>query len=409
MPPSPVARTVSRRSADIGVARFGAVALAYASLRVAIALFTDTFMTTCRSISPLSFLLVSLVSLAGCTRASDAASTPPASLGAHPGSAVPAESETPINVRVALPTPLPAMQGKSLIGRVEAGEELPLAFLSAGVVDTVHVDIGDRVRKGQLLASLQAIDLDAAAVSARTQSTLAGKQLARFQQLYQQRYVSLHELDTARSNAAVAEQELRRASHLQRYARIVAPVDGIVLARQVRPGEIVSQGQSVLTVGGLGKGWLVRTEVPDRAVAEMDIDDPVSILLDGLPGTALAGRVVRIAGAATASSGNVVLEVRALEPVAPLRSGMIARILLPTRSLATSQLSVPMSALVDVEGSNATLFIARAGRAQRTSVALGDFSEGRVEIVSGLHADDRVVVGGASYVIDQARLRENVL
>nr|WP_243840374.1 efflux RND transporter periplasmic adaptor subunit [Xanthomonas euroxanthea] len=301
------------------------------------------------------------------------------------------------------------MQGKSLIGRVEAGEELPLAFLAAGVVDTVQVDIGDRVRKGQLLASLQAIDLDAAAVSARTQSTLAGQQLARFQQLYQQRYVSLHELDTARSNAAVAEQELRRASHLQRYARIVAPVDGIVLARQVRPGEIVSQGQPVLTVGGLGKGWLVRTEVPDRAAAEMDIDDPVRILLDGLPGTALAGRVVRIAGAATASSGNVVLEVRVLEPVAPLRSGMIARILLPTRSLATSQLSVPMSALVDVEGSNATLFIARAGRAQRTSVALGDFSEGRVEIVSGLHADDRVVVGGASYVIDQARLRENVL
>lgn len=367
-------------------------------------------MTTSRATSPLSFLLVSLVSLAGCTRSSDAAGTPPTSVGPATDAAVSAaELGVPIDVRVATPTPLPAMQGKPLIGRVEAGEELPLAFLTAGVVDAVHVDIGDRVRKGQLLASLQATDLDAAAVSARTQSTLAGQQLARFQQLYQQRYVSLHELDTARSNAAVAEQELHRAAHLQRYARIVAPVDGIVLARQVRPGEIVSQAQAVLTVGGVGKGWLVRTEVPDRAVAAVDIDDPVRVLLDGLPGTTLEARVVRIAGAATASSGNVVMEIRIVEPAAPLRSGMIARIALPTKPAATQRLSVPMSALVDVQGSNATLFIARAGRAQRTSVALGDFSEGRVEIASGLRANDRVVIGGASYVIDQARLRESVL
>ncbi|WP_369916133.1 efflux RND transporter periplasmic adaptor subunit [Xanthomonas sp. NCPPB 3005] len=314
-----------------------------------------------------------------------------------------------IDVRTALPAPLQPGRRKPLIGRVEAGEELPLAFLAAGVVDAVRVDIGDRVRKGQVLASLQATDLDAAAVSARTQSRLAEQQLARFQQLYQQRYVSLHELDSARSTAAVAEQELRRAAHLQRYARIVAPADGIVLARQVRPGEIVSQGQTVLTVAGLDKGWLVRAEVPDRDVAALAIDAPVQIALDAAPGAALDGRVSRIAGAASASSGTVALEIRILTPHAALRSGMIARVALPATVPATPRLSVPMSALIDVEGTQAALFVVREGRAQRSAVAIGELADGRVEISSGLRADDRVVIGGASYVVDRARVRESVL
>ena len=355
-----------------------------------------TLLTTCRSV-----ILAAVVMTTGCSKNEthpDAALTP-----------APNSHDVSIDVRVATPLPLAKAQRQSIVGRVEAGEEVSLAFLAPGVVDSVRVDIGDTVRKGQLLASMQATDLDASVTSARQQARLAQQQLARFEELFQQRYVSLNELDTAKTNALVSDQELRRATHMQRYSQIVAPTKGIVLARHVRAGEIVSQGQQILTVAGVGDGWLVRAEVPDRDVSDLDLGDRVGISLDGLRDASLDGRIARIGGAANATSGNLVLEIRLLPPHPQLRSGMIARVSLPAKRSTGERMSVPMSALVDVEGSQATVFVVKNGRAARQSVGLGELVDGRVEITSGITTLSQVVVAGTSYLYDDAPVTQGTL
>lgn len=315
-------------------------------------------------------------------------------------------AQAPVDVRLERPTPFPENHNAAFIGRVEAGEEVPLGFLSAGVVQELRVDVGDRVSKGQVLAWLESTDLDAAETAARQQVVHASSHLRRLEELYGDRYVSLAELESARTNAAVAQQELRRTKHALRYAQIVAPSNGTVLARHVRAGEVVAAGQDVLRVSGVHRAWLVRAEVPDRVISSIGVGQEASILIDGTPDAALGGRISRIAGAANASSGNLMLEVEILQPTEVLRSGMIARVQFQPSAGTTPLLSVPLGALLDVEGKDGFVFVERLGRAHRQKVTIGALANGRAEVVSGLKADANVVVAGASYVVEGNQVRE---
>ncbi len=312
------------------------------------------------------------------------------------------------------------------IGRLEAAEEANAGFVSAGVIAAVEVEIGDRIRAGQVLARLDTTALDANVAQARDHLAQARRDLVRLRSLNERQLIARQQYDDAATRVDLAEAAARSAGYAQRYGRIVAAADGVVLARLAEPGEVVTAGQPVLRLSGEREGWQLTVELADRDGAQIQPGDEAEVEIDAAPGQRFPARIVRVGGSASARSGAIAVELRVIAPKASLRSGLVAkaRIRLPGQRMS----AVPVSALVEADLGRGIIFIAEpaAGgllRARRHEVRLGELrggmphegmqqegmqEEGMIEIVAGLPADAQVVVAGAAFLRDGETVRRLV-
>lgn len=331
---------------------------------------------------------------------------------------------------VEIATPLTSADRREVraIGRLEAAEEANVGFASAGVVAAVGVEIGDRVRAGQVLARLDSTALDANVAQARENVAQARRDLIRLRSLNERQLIARQQYDDAATRVDLAEAAARSAGYAQRYGRIVAAADGVVLARLAEPGEVVTAGQPVLRLSSEGEGWQLNVELADRDGAQIRPGDDAEVEIDAAPGKRFPARVVRVGGSANARSGAIAVQLRVLAPEAGLRSGLVAkaRLRLPEQRIS----AVPVSALVEADLGRGVVYVAEpaAGgllRARRREVRLGELRdgmrhegvqqegtqddgmqhdgmqhEGMIEIVAGLPADAQVIVAGAAFLRD---------
>ncbi len=312
-----------------------------------------------------------------------------------------AVSEEAAVVEIATPSRPEGKETATGIGRLEANDEATLAFTTAGVVSDISVDIGDRVRSGQVLARLDSTVLDANAREANEQLAQAKRDLERAEGLVARQLVARQQLDDAKTALEVAEARLRAARFGQRFGQVVAATEGRVLARLVEPGEVVAAGQPVLRVSGDGSGWILPVTLADRDGLRVRPGSPAEVRFDALPDLTLPAVVERVAGEASATSGGIVVELAIAGQPSLLRSGLVgkARIALAGDDAG---LRIPASALLDADTEGAEVFVVEAGRAQRRTLRLGDVRADGVAVLEGLQADDPVVVGGAAFLVDGA-------
>jgi RND family efflux transporter MFP subunit len=318
--------------------------------------------------------------------------------GCDGAASAPAIAPPAVPVSIASPVSLAALSTTHAVGRLEAADESTLSFRTGGVVDTVRVDIGDRVRRGQLLATLESVDVAATVTRAQQQRDLAARDVERWTVLADRQLVARKTADDARTTLRTAEAELSAARFAQRYTSIIAAADGVVLERRAEPGETVAGGQPVLRVSGEGGGWTLRLEVADRDAVRIVPDADAQVQVDAFPTTPLSAKVVRIGGQANRNSGAVSVELAVADGGLALKSGLVAK-----ADIALSQdagLAVPVEALVRAEGSAGTVMVVRNGVARRLSVTLGKVEGEHVAVTSGLPANAQVIVQGAAYVDD---------
>jgi RND family efflux transporter MFP subunit len=301
--------------------------------------------------------------------------------------------------------PQPAADAAAIraIGRLEAAGETSLGFPVGGVVAAVEVEIGDRVRAGQLLARLDLTALDADVAQAGEQLARARRDLARTEALVARQLVPRQQGDDARTQVEVAAAGLRSAGYSQRYGRIEAPADGVVLSRFVEPGEVVLPGQPVVRTSSQGGSWLLPVQLADRDAAAIQPGAPATVTVDGAPGLAFEARVLRIGGQASATSGAIEVELQVLASPAQLRSGMVAKAYI--RQDAGDELMIPVAAVLRADDGKAWLMVVEDGLARQREVALGEVRGESVQVMRGLSPEDQVITAGAAYVDDGAPVR----
>lgn len=331
-------------------------------------------------------------------------------------------SETPAlpakTVEIAAPQASFDRREVRAVGRLEAAEEANVGFASSGVIAAVEVEIGDRVRAGEVLARLDTTALDANVAQARDHLTQARRDLVRLRSLNERQLIARQQYDDAATRVDLAEAAARSAGYAQRYGRIAAAADGVVLARLAEPGEVVTAGQPVLRLSGEREGWRLIVELADRDGAQIQPGDEAEVDIDAAPGKPFPARVVRVGGSASARSGAIAVELRVTAPEAGLRSGLVAkaRIRLPGQRMS----AVPVSALVEADLGRGVVYVAEpaaggALRARRREVRLGELRDGMrhegmqhdgmIEIVAGLPADAQVIVAGAAFLRDGDTVR----
>jgi len=304
-------------------------------------------------------------------------------------------------VRTSVSASGPAAPAIATTGRVETHDEMRLSFKVGGVIRSLPVQLGDRVRKGQRLAAIDPTEIAAQVAQARESAQKARRDLERGERLYADEVISLEQLEAQRTAAAVAEAQLEAAQFNQSYAVIVAPRDGTVLQRLAEERELVPAGQPVVVLGAMDRGFVVRAALSDREVVQLALNDGAEVRTDAFPGQVLAGRVSEIATAAEPGTGLFPIEVRLDETPTKLVTGLVAKLsITPSSARAAALTYVPIAAVVEGSGRRASVFVVDGDKARRREVEVAFIGPDSVALASGLEPGVRIVTDGALYLED---------
>lgn len=304
----------------------------------------------------------------------------------------------------------PAAEGlTAYAGEIRAREETALSFRVGGNLIRRQVDVGDRVRKGDLLAELDPGDLRLQVASLQAQLTAAEAQLARARadharvaSLAKDQLVSRSSLDqqTAALRAAEGQARAARAQFdLSRnqagYSQLRAPRDGVIASRLIEAGQVVEAGKSVFSLAVDG-GREVAFALPEATIRDFTVGQPVVIELWSARGHQVSGRIREIAPAADAQARTYAVRAT-LDPGNPQRIdlGQSARVYVPAAQRAAS-MRLPLSAVQRGETGATVVWVVdpKAPKARRVPVRIGPYAADGVAVLSGLRPADWVVVAG---------------
>lgn len=302
----------------------------------------------------------------------------------------------------------------TLPGFIKPLQQATLYAKTPGYLKKINVDKGDSVKAGDLLAELEAPELEADL--GKSEAELASKQprylfakqefdrLTKAQKtspdlvLPQMLEKAKSELDSAKAEFDIVESNAKRIRALIAFTKITAPFDGIVTARMVDPGAFVpaatSGSPATAAIVTLMDFKTVRAQV---AVPEVDASfvakgQPVEASVEGLAGKVFKGSVTRFSYALDEATRTMLVESELTNSALELRPGMYATIKVGVQK-HDDVLLIRTEGLV-MEKANAFVFTNAGGKAKKNPVVLG-FNDGKsVEIASGLDASAEVLEPG---------------
>ncbi|MEZ2738910.1 MULTISPECIES: efflux RND transporter periplasmic adaptor subunit [Comamonadaceae] len=308
-----------------------------------------------------------------------------------------------------------ARTGESFIGTLRARQRAELGFESAGRISAILVDVGDRVRSGQVLARLDespALRRIEKAQADRTSAVAAlaerTTQLRQNESLAKDQIISAPTLESVQTQYRIAQSQLQAAEAALALAqrelalsRITAPFDGVIVARNAQPYADISAGLPVFQLEA-GRSLEVVAMLPERVAARIAPGQfaQATASQTDQPAEAMQLKLDRISS--RNESGSLVQAVfRFIETAPALRSGAMVSVELP--AIASRGLSVPAAALLPgVDPGQGSVFVLENSRLVGRAVQLGDglLPDGRIPLKSGLSAGERVVVAGVSFLSD---------
>lgn len=273
----------------------------------------------------------------------------------------------------------------------------------AGELVAVAVREGDSVRQGQMLARIDLTDVrakvaarEADVQAAKAQLVWAEKNRNQQKALLDKAFISQSAFDSIQSNYDVAAAKLRAANaelvvarKAQGDAVLSAPFSGIVSLRHAQPGERVALDAKVISIVDLSRLQL-EAAVPPAAIGQVQVGQPINFRVEGFGEREFAGRIERINPAATAGSRSISVYAVIDNREGLLRGGMFAQGAL-TLSRIDNALAVPASAVREEIGQT-FVYLIDDGMVKRRNVRVGPAdAAGRVQVLEGLAAGDRIV------------------
>ncbi len=306
----------------------------------------------------------------------------------------------------------------TLAGDVRAYAEAPIYARTSGYLKSWKVDLGARVKQGQLLAEIDTPEIDqqlrqaeADLATASANAELARSTAARWIELRKNDAVSQQEADEKIGDAAAkdallesARANVQRLRELQGFNRIVAPFAGVVTARNVDVGALVSAASGTELFRLTASDTLrVYVQVPQGYAAEIKAGLPAELEFAERPGERFAGTLVRSAAAIDNDSRTLRAEIEVDNTRAKLLPGAYARVhlKLPVRPA----LRLPVSALIFRRDGLQVATVDAQRTIRLKSIQLGRDYGTQVEVTAGLGADDEVVLNPPDAVMDGQPVR----
>ena len=317
-----------------------------------------------------------------------------------------------IYVKTTQPQAAGAGRTVALPGTLQGAVQAPIAARAAGYVRRWNKDIGSRVEKGDVLAELEAPELDqqvsqAQAARDQTASTvaLAESTVARWDALRKKDVVSQQDLDErraglvqARANLAAADANLQRLRQLEAFKHVTAPFAGVITKRNIDVGDLIDTSGKPLFLLSQTDPLRVYVSVPQSYANLVKTGQSVIVTQAELQNQQFKGQVTRTSASIDASTRTMQVEVSLPNKDGALLPGAYVQVALPLSASAT--LSVPSNALLfRGEGTRVAIVDAR-GKVTLKAVTLGRNNGTTVEVSGGLQATDRLVLNPPDSLMD---------
>ncbi len=307
----------------------------------------------------------------------------------------------------------------SLPGSVQPLEETIVYSRANGYVQRWLVDIGDKVKEGQLLAELDTPELDQEGLQARAQLAQAeagvlqakanrdfsNNNLDRYKRLAPAGVASQQELDqkeaqakvddanvtVALANVGAQQANIQRLSRLKSFARVVAPFAGSITSRTIERGALVTSGNATPMFKIAATDPVrVFVQVPQDVAPSIRADVNAKVTIREYAGHVFDGRVARSAGALDPASRTMNTEVRVPNPKGELLAGMYAEVSLTLPS-PHRVFEVPATALMNDAKGLRVAVVGADDKVRLVAVVLERDTGSTLQISSGLAGDERVV------------------
>jgi RND family efflux transporter MFP subunit len=341
---------------------------------------------------------------------------------------------------VALVKRTPIGNSFSVAGEFIPYQEIEMHAKVSGYVRKINVDIGDKVKTGQVLAVLEVPELVAQLQGAGAGVRHSQQEVQRMQNEVtrdEAQYAALHanaqrldeanrarpgliaqqelddaqakdraaqaQVESAKSALSAARQQLEmsqannsQVSAMSDYTRIVAPFDGTVTWRYADTGALVQSGTSNSNSAPVVKLAQVnvlrlRIPVPDSLAASVGVGETADVVVQGT-GEHFTGKVTRFTGALDRTTRTMQVEIDVPNETYKLQPGMYANVALQTQSHPDA-LTVPVEAVQRHDGKTTVLVVSQQNRVELREIQIGLEDPDRAEVISGLREGERVIVG----------------
>jgi cobalt-zinc-cadmium efflux system membrane fusion protein len=301
-----------------------------------------------------------------------------------------------------------------------------LGSLVEGLVIRAYAEVGDRVRRGQVLAELHShvvhdawADYRKAVAERRrreTEQAFARQNEERAQRLLAEKAISRHDLQRAEADRVAADEQLdmartevRRAEEALEhygvtnaedpsgesgeYIPVRSPLDGVVLEKHVTQGTAVTVGAPLYVVANLAELWAV-AEIDETQIPLVKAGLPTELRVAAYPGETFAGRITFVADTVNPKTRRVTVRCQVPNPDGRLKPEMYAALKLSSGE-PHEVLAVPSAAVQEIEGKPFVFVKTAKGAFERRDVALGQEADGWIEVRSGVREGEEVATSGS--------------
>jgi RND family efflux transporter MFP subunit len=281
-----------------------------------------------------------------------------------------------------------------VVGTVQAVEQAVISAKITGNIIVLPVELGSRVKSGELLAELSAGEISAQVQQGKAQLEQAKRNLAREENLLRKNAATLETVKSMEDSMRIADAAYRTTLTMLDFTKITAPFAGIVTRKLVNVGDLATPGKPLLHIEEENK-LQVLTDIPEAMISKISKGDKLGIFVPSVD-LRIEGTVAEVSPTADPSSRTSPIKLHI--PNNPkLRSGQFARVALAMAQAET--LAIPVKAMVPL-GQMERVFVVVDGKARLRLVRSGTRSDAFIEILSGLAEGETVVLTGNDTLSD---------
>ena len=303
-------------------------------------------------------------------------------------------------------------QTRTFSGKAQAGLEAKLSFKVSGTVNRIPIKVGDKIKQGQVVATIDPRDFDlqvqraqAALNRANAAARSASADYARVRALYENRNASRNDLDQARASAESSRadvssntKELELARLQLGYTRLRAPAACYVASAPVEVNENVQAGETIIEVV-CGSRLEVAVAVPEVFIARIKKRSEVTATFDAIPGIRFPATVTKVGVASGQTATTFPVTVQLQQAVPGFRSGLAAEVTFRfDAGNGKARILVPPVAVGEDRDGRYVFIVEELeegiGTVKRTAVTVGELSAEGLEIIDGLHDGTRIATAG---------------
>lgn len=292
-------------------------------------------------------------------------------------------------------------------GKFTTEDETFLSFKTGGIINRILVKEGDVVRKGQLVATLHLIEINAQVQQVKLNYEKALRDFNRYSKLYNDSVATLEQLQNFKTALDISRQQLNTVRFNRSFSEIRATTNGYVLKKIANAGQLVNPGEPVLQTNGAHQSnWILKVAVSDVEWSVIKSGNKATIQIDAVPDRILEGVVAGKTEGIDPSTGTFTVNVLIKEKqIASIGTGLFGKATIYPDKQISSWL-IPYEALMDGDAGEAYVFVTNDNKtAVKVKVKVGTISKGAARIISGLENVKALIISGSAYLKEGAAIK----